>query len=342
MPRERIGSTESSEKIDYLNASFVVPGQASQKVGMGEGLFKQSKAAREVFGRVDDALKFKLSELMFHGPEDKLRDTVNAQPAILTLAVATFEALKEQLGNDMIKPKVVAGHSAGEYPILVITGVLDLENGAQLVRTRGELMQEASLKTPGTMAAIIGLNKSHLEYICEETGVELANINTDDQMVISGRKIQIANALDFAYTFASRQGIQIKRVPLPVSGAFHSSLMESAKQGLQNTISSFDFQDPITPILANSYPRPLTTKYDVQDELVEGLCLPVNWRDTVRLMANKGITTVIELGPKVLSGMVNRIDPNLRTFTIDSFESAINFASLLSQQPANRNNPLTA
>lgn len=339
MPPEIIRSTESQP--DYKRAAFVAPGQASQKVGMGQELYNQSEAAREVFKEVNDALGFPLSDIMFHGPPEALQDTVNAQPAVYTLGLATLKALEEQSGNRMIMPKTLAGHSVGIYPTLVIAGMTDVGNGARLVRKRGELMHEASLNTQGTMAAIIGLNQSEIEFICEQTGIELANINTDDQMVISGEKNQIANALNFAHRFASARGIDIRRIPLPVSGAFHSYLMAPAQPELEEYISRMDLKDPSIPIIANSSARPLTTANEVRHELVNGLCLPVNWRDSVRFMAEQGTRTFIELGPKVLTSMVQRIDHNLHTFTVDSFESAQKLAQLL-QQPANRSNPLNA
>lgn len=340
MPPEIVRSSENRETIDTSNFSIVVPGQGSQKVGMGKELFGQSKAAREVFGRVDEALRFNLSDLMFNGSPEELQDTVNAQPAIFTLAVATFEALKEQLGEDMIKPKNVAGHSAGEYPILVIDGVLDLESGAKLIRKRGELMQKASLKRPGTMAAIIGLNQSELERLCRDTGVELANINGEEQMVISGTKVRVAQTMDLALDFASKQNRLIKRIPLKVSGAFHSRLMKPVQRELQECISSLEFNDPMAPIISNYDPRPLTTAHEVEVELGNGICLPVNLKDIVRYMGRDGIKTVIELGPKVLSGMVERIDTSLHAFSVDSFDSVQKLAQSIYR--SNPNKPLTA
>lgn len=339
MSPEIIRSIEN--QADYSRFAFVAPGQASQKVGMGLELFNESEAAREVFKEVNGALGFSLSDIMFHGPKEALQETVNAQPAVYTLSLATLEALNEQSRNEMIMPKNVAGHSVGIYSTLVIAGMLDIGNGAKLVRKRGELMQKASLKPKGTMAAIIGLNRSDLEWICDETGVELANINTDEQMVISGEKKQIANALNFAHTFAERQGIQIKRVPLPVSGAFHSRWMASAQPGLEEYISGIGLKDPSIPIIANSSARPLTTVNEVTHELVNGLCLPVDWTGSVRFMTNQGIKTFIELGPKFLTNMVQRIDANVHTFAVDSFASAQILAQSI-QQPSVRNNPLSA
>lgn len=319
MPRETTGPTES-ERIDYRKSSLLVPGQSSQKVGMGQTLYIESKAARQVFEQVNDALGFPLSDIMFHGPAGVLQETVNAQPAVYTLALATHEAIKEQLADQMIVPDSVAGHSVGAYATLPISGMLDIGEGAKLVRKRGELMQEAS-KTPGTMTAILGLNRSHLEFICAETGVELANINTEDQMVISGRVREIADALDFAHTFASREGLQIKIVPLKVSGAFHSELMKPAQQGLRDAIGKLNLKDPNVPIVANSSARPMTRAKEVEYELVNGLCLPVDWMGSVLFMAGQGTKAFIELGPRVLKSMVERIDPDLHALSVDTFDS---------------------
>lgn len=336
MPREIIRSIEL--QADYNNAAVIVPGQASQKVGMGEVLYNQSEAAREVFEEVNDALGFRLSDIMFHGPPGILQNTVNAQPAVYTLALATHATMKEQLGDEMIIPKSVAGHSVGTYATLPITGMLDIGSGAKLVRKRGELMQEASRKPEGSMAAILGhLDEIALERILAETGVELANINTDEQIVLSGEKKALARAMDLATASGAK-----KVIPLPVSGAFHSRLMKPAQQGLQEYISRrLDLKDPNTPIIANSTARPLTTANEVTYELVNGLCLQVDWTGSVRFMAKQEIKTFIELGSKVLKSMVERIDPNLHAFSVDSYASAQKLAQLI-QQPTNRSKPLNA
>ena len=157
--------------------SYVFPGQGSQSVGMGWELFQSSRAAREVFSEADDSLGFSLSKLIFHGPAETLQDTINSQPAIMTVSIAAWKAWQEAVGSDE-KPIAVAGHSLGEYTSMVVSGVLEFNQGVCLVRERGRLMQEVSRQNPGDMAAILGLDEFALEYICAETGVELANVNS--------------------------------------------------------------------------------------------------------------------------------------------------------------------
>ena len=213
------------ESLMANGRAFVFPGQGSQSVGMGEGLFLASPAAREIFEEADDSLGFRLSEIMFRGTSADLQNTINSQPAIMTVSIACWRAWQEYLGSDAESPAALAGHSLGEYTSMVVAGVLSFRDAVRLVRERGRLMQEASLNRPGGMAAILGLDELAFEQICAETGVELANINTDDQVVISGDKIAVARAMDLASARGAR-----KTIPLPVSGAFHSSLMSLARE----------------------------------------------------------------------------------------------------------------
>jgi [acyl-carrier-protein] S-malonyltransferase len=299
------------------NKAYVFPGQGCQSVGMGAELCAASRAARKVFEEADDSLGFSLSQLMFNGTDDELRDTVNSQPAIMTVSIACWKALEETVGPQLALPSMVAGHSLGEYTSMVVADVVDFGDAVNLVRERGRLMQQASLNRPGGMAAVIGLDELALEHICAETGVELANINADGQIVISGDRIAVAWAMDLASARGAR-----KTIPLPVSGAFHSSCMMEAREGLSGAVSALNFRDPKHPIVANSTGKPLITGAEVQDELVEGLCRCVQWKDSVRYMISSGVSQFVEFGPTpVLTSLIRRIDKNVETVTLSDSAS---------------------
>ncbi len=292
--------------------SYVFPGQGSQSVGMGQELYQSSPAAREIFEEADDSLGFSLSRMIFEGPTRDLQDTVNSQPAIMVVSIACWRAWEEYLGAQSPKPVSVAGHSLGEYTSLVVAGVLSFADGVRLVRERGRLMHEASELRPGGMAAIIGLDEFAFEHICAETGVELANVNSDDQVVISGDKIAVARAMDLATARGAK-----KTVPLKVSGAFHSSLMGHAQKGLAEAIAGLEMAAPAFPIVANSMASPVTTAEEVRGELIEGLCHCVRWKQSVRYMVDSGASHFVEFGPsRVLSSLIKRIDRDVEAYTL--------------------------
>ena len=297
--------------------SYVFPGQGSQSVGMGLELYESSPAAREVFEEADDSLGFSLSRLIFEGPTRELQDTVNSQPAIMVVSIACWKAWEEYLGAQSPQPISVAGHSLGEYTSLVVAGVLNFTDGVRLVRERGRLMHEASELRPGGMAAIIGLDELAFEHICAETGVELANVNSDDQVVISGDKIAVARAMDLATARGAK-----KTVPLKVSGAFHSSLMGHAQRGLAEAVAGLEMGDPAFPIVANSMGAPVTTAEEVRGELIEGLCHCVRWKQSVRYMVDSGASHFVEFGPsRVLSSLIKRIDRDVEAYTLSDSAS---------------------
>lgn len=271
---------------------------------MGLALHEASQAARATFEEADDSLGFPLSRMIFEGPAGELQNTVNSQPAIMTASIAAWRAWRETGGPGAAAAGAVAGHSLGEYTALVAAGVIEFADAVRLVRRRGELMHQASLNRPGGMAAILGLDELAFDQICAETGVELANINTDNQIVISGDRIAIARAIDLATARGAR-----KAVALPVSGAFHSSLMREAEQGLAAELDSLRLREPRIPIVANCDCRPLTASGEVREELVKGLCRCVQWKDSVRTMIDSGIGHFVEFGAGgVLAGLIKRID----------------------------------
>lgn len=302
------------------SAAFLFPGQGAQAVGMGQELYEQSPAARDVFDLIDDALGRPLTNLLFHGPDEDLKQTVNAQPAIMAVSLACMKAMAEQLGDDaMPAPVVMAGHSLGEYTALAAAGVLNVSETARLVDLRGKLMQEACDRNPGTMAAVLGLDEMTMEEVARDTGVYVSNVNTAEQVVISGDRLAIARALDLA----SARGAK-KAIPLRVGGAFHSGLMEPAMAGLIQAVNEVEFRDPLIPIVANCTGKPLTNAKEIRQELVAQICGCVQWKRSVDYMVKAGVSNFIEIGPGgALSSMVKRINRRAKVLNVGDLESIL-------------------
>ena len=301
--------------------AFIFPGQASQSVGMGRDLYRNSIAAREVFQEIDDVLGRKLTDVMFDGTADELTRTENAQPAITAVSLATWKAMEEATGT-MQLPAMTAGHSLGEYSSLAVAGVLSISDTVKLVVERGRLMQFACDQRPGGMAALIGIDEQAAEEVCRESGAYISNINTAQQIIISGDHQRLARALDLAAARGAK-----KAIPLAVNGAFHSGLMAPAQEGLDEALDSLDFADPDLPIIGNVTAQPLHTAAEVKEELKLQLQSCVQWNNTIANMAAGGVGEFVEVGPgKVLSGMVKRIAPEARTLSVGDFESVQAYA----------------
>ncbi len=313
--RSSFAPATSGERVAYL-----FPGQGAQFVGMGQQLYDASPAARSVFHEVDTALGRPLTKLLFAGPEEELRETVNAQPAILAVSLASIKAMEENLGVDaMPRPVLMAGHSLGEYTALAVAGVLDVGDTARLVQERGRLMQEACVQRQGSMAAILGLDLMTLEEISRETGTYISNVNTPEQIVISGERIAVAQALDMATARGAKRVI-----PLRVSGAFHSALMAPARAGLVEAVNRLTFRNPTIPIVANCTAGPLTEPEDIRRELISQVCGCVKWRQSIDYMIGSGVSHFIEVGPgRVLSGMVKRINRSAKTASVGDIDSIL-------------------
>ncbi len=291
--------------------AWVFPGQGAQHVGMGADLADASATARAVFTAADIALDMSLSQLCFEGPEDELTRTINTQPAIVTHSVA---ALSAALEADVIasRPAFVAGHSLGEYAALVAAGAIGFDEAVRLVRERGRLMQEACDAEPGTMAAVLDLEEGVLASIAAEHGASVCNANAPGNITIGGT----VTAVDAASNAATEAGAT-RVVPLTVSGAFHTPLMQSAANGLGEALAGVDFQQPRTPIVSNVTATPLDEPAAFAGELVDQVTSAVRWAASVQRMQEAGVTTLIEFGPgRVLSGLARRIDRGLTTVNI--------------------------
>jgi len=297
--------------------AFVFPGQGSQAVGMARALAEAFPAARDAMAEADEALHLALSRLCFEGPADELTDTVNAQPAILAASVAalrTIQAAFPRLG----KPVAVAGHSLGEYTALVAASVVSYTDALRLVRERGRLMKEAGEKRPGGMAAVLNLAEEQLTRICQQASqetdsiVQVANINSPGQIVISGDRPALERAMALAQALGARRVVR-----LAVSIAAHSPLMAPAAEALRRAVHFVEMRPAMPQIIANVSAVPISAVEAVRDELVNQLTGPVRWTASVQNMIREGIDTFIEVGPgAVLSGLIRRIDQNVRTLSV--------------------------
>ncbi len=295
--------------------AYVFPGQGSQKIGMGVDLYNAYPSAREVFDEADDALGFSLSRLCFEGPENELTKTNNVQPAILITSIACLRAAQETSDSSLPSPTFVTGHSLGEYTALVATNVLSLADAVRLVRERGRLMYKAGMENPGGMLAVIGLDKKAAEDICSHSKTEISNVNCPGQIVISGT----IDALAEANKLAKMKGARL--IPLKVSGAFHSALMEPITGEFRELLSSLLFQTPAIPIIANVTAQPLTDVDSIKEELLKQLRHCIQWQRSVEYMMHNEVTAFYEIGPgRVLSGLIKRINPELQTFNISGIE----------------------
>ncbi len=307
-------------------AAYVFPGQASQKVGMGLGVYQTYRSARTVFEVADESLGFPLSKLCFEGPAEELTKTVNVQPAILATSVACLEAAREGMGRKLPTPAYLAGHSLGEYTALVAADALPLAQALTLVRERGRLMYEAGLKMPGSMMAVIAFDRAPLAEICEETGVEISNVNAPGQLVISGA----VDKLEKAAALAKKRGAR-RLIPLNVSGAFHSTLMDPVLAEFNRVLEAYEFQTPRFPIVSNVTALPLTNGRQFREELLSQLRHCIQWQSSVEFMTRQGVTTYYEIGPgTVLSGLIKRISPDAQTINISGVED---IAALIDPAP---------
>ncbi|MBR1734999.1 MAG: ACP S-malonyltransferase [Alphaproteobacteria bacterium] len=298
----------------------VFPGQGSQKIGMGADIYEKFACAREVFHEVDDAISYKLSDLIFNGNEEELKQTQNAQPAIMTVSMAFVQVLKLEFGIDISdKASFFAGHSLGEYSALCATGVISLSDTARILRIRGTAMSEAC-PNEGAMAAIIGLNISAVESITKKINadnavVQIGNDNSPRQIIVSGHKSAVEQAMALAQEAGAKRTIKLE-----VSGPFHSVLMEKAIEPLKDVLESVEFKNPIKPIITNVTAK--AENNNLKSLLIEQLTSRVRWTETILFAKDNGVTKCVEIGPgRVLTGLIKQITNDIETVNVNSAES---------------------
>jgi [acyl-carrier-protein] S-malonyltransferase len=300
-----------------VNVVLLFPGQGSQKPGMGKDLAAAFPEARRAFDEADSALGFSLSNLCFEGPADELTETRNAQPALLTHGAAVWAVTKKALSG---KVRAAAGHSLGEHTAYHAAGAIGLTGAVKLVRRRGELMNETGIARPGTMAAIVGTPSRPIAEICEEASREAglvvpANYNSDEQTVISGEISGVEKAMELAKAAGAKRAVR-----LPVSGAFHSPLMEPAAAGFKKAVAAAQFSDPQFPIFSNVDAQPSSSAGQARDMLFRQLTAPVLWSSVVRNIAKAVPDALyVEMGPgSVLSGLLPRLVPGAKAVSCGS------------------------
>jgi len=298
-------------------AAWVFPGQGSQQVGMGHDVWQASPAARRLFQDADSILGRSLSEMCFQGPDDLLRQTENAQPAIMVVSLAYLATAEERGLLSSLTLLYVAGHSLGEYTAAVAANALSFQDGLRLVQERGRLMKLAGEKNPGTMAAILGLDEEQAAALCGETGAEVCNLNAPGQIVIGGSVEAVETAMERARAYGARRAVRLN-----VSGAFHTSLMGPAVEGMGMALGQVEIRDPGVPVVSNGGAEPLIAAGALRKELLYQLTHPVQWQRSVERMVGGGVSTFVELGPgEVLCGLIRRIAPEARTLSVNSVDS---------------------
>ena len=298
--------------MNNQNIAFVFPGQGSQFVGMGKALAQEYSIAKDIFMQADDVLGFSLSQMAWEGPEERLNDTINTQPALFTHSIAVLH-VNQNLNLDL-HPSFVAGHSMGELSALVASGALSFNDGLRLVRIRGELMKNAGEKTPGGMAAVLGLDIPVIEVLCSKASisseiVQVANDNCPGQVVISGSNV----ALDRVGPLLEQAGAK-RVIRLAVSIAAHSPFMSNAQEEFNKAVALTPIKVPLIPTIGNVTASPLLDANDIRKDLQNQLTHRVRWTETVQYLMTEGITMFMEIGSgSVLSGLIKRINRNVIT-----------------------------
>ena len=290
-----------------VEIAYIFPGQGAQFIGMGKDLYDNFPAARDIFDKANSILKIDVKKLCFEGPKEDLSTTANSQPAILTMSIAALRAYESSPLAGQYTPKFSLGLSLGEYTSLVAAGAISFEDALVLVRKRGEFMEEASRKNPGKMACVLGMELKAVEDLCKGIGCEIANLNCPGQIIVSGK----ANNIELFSSLAKDKGA--KRVlMLDVSGPFHSSLMTAARDKLKDYIDKVQFSSPKMNFISNVDAKIQADPAVIKDNLIKQVNSKTLWEDSIKLAAQSGMKTFLEIGPgQVLKGLLKKIDPKL-------------------------------
>lgn len=310
--------------------AIVFPGQGSQVVGMGKDLYENFDSAKKIFKKIDEILGVNLTKIMFEGPQEELTKTENTQPALMAVSVALIEILEKDFGKNFQDLCVLtAGHSLGEYSALCASKALTIEDTAKLLQIRGTEMAKCGMQTAGAMCAILGVEIDVAKAIADEASngdiCQVANDNSVGQIVLSGSKIAIERAIEIAKAKGAKRAIL-----LPVSGAFHSNLMKQAQEKMAQALEKTVVNQPMVPLVANVSAQIIQDPAQIKNLLIEQITGSVRWRETMLCFEQNGIEEIIEFGAgKVLSGLVSRTCPNLKSRSIQNSEDLKNFNSTL-------------
>ena len=302
-----------------MKKSIIFPGQGSQYVGMGADIYQNFEIAKEIFEEIDEALNFKLSNIIFSDPENLLNLTVNTQPAIMATGVAIFKVLEKNFGIQISDYKYCAGHSLGEYTALVCSGALSAADAAKILKARGESMQNAVKLGEGGMAAILGSEVTEIEKIILENkflSVEISNDNCPGQIVISGKIEEVKNCC-----LLIKKNLSKKSIFLPVSAPFHCELMKPAAENMKDIILKSNLKKPIIPMISNVTANVVSNETEIKSLLIEQIFKRVRWREIIQLMIDTNIDEIHEIGPgKSLSSMVKRFKSEIIIKNYSSLE----------------------